>query len=152
MMDAYCTSVVHFETKLIAELLDAIREIPGEKTLVLLNHSGTHKYEVCRSGAIYCDAGQESKLCCNVAEALRKGGGLYIREVHKIKTLCIDEKNGREVWAPATNLYAIAFGYGKWAGLAAKEVEEALQKDAEIFQLPRDPGIRYKSLDGHISS
>jgi len=152
MMDAHCTSVVHFETKLIAELLDAIREIPGEKTLTLLNHSGTHTYEFSRSGGFICQARQESKFCCNVAVALRKGGALYIREMHKIKTLQVDAKNGREVWVPAINLYAIAFGYGKWAGLGAKEVQEVHARDIEIFKLPNDPGIRYKGLDGHLSS
>lgn len=151
-MDAYCTSVVHFETKIIAELLDAVREIPGEKTLTLLNHSGMHSYEVSRLGSMSHAPGQQTKFCCNVAEALRKGGALYIREMHKVKTLQVDEKNSREVWTPVTSLYAIAIGHNKWAGLSAKEVQEAHERDVEVFQLPQDPGIRYRSLDGHISS
>jgi hypothetical protein len=114
----------------IAELLKALRALPGDKIATLVVESGQQTFDLNQDGTIGYTSGHERVFVQMLEEGLSTGGALIIRQFLTIKV----ERtmpNGVKRWIPKKNVYGIFLGQGTWRPLSGVEVKAASTTDAE---------------------
>ena len=130
----------------IQTLLDCILQIPGDKIITLVIGNLPFTIDIQANGQIGYHVGQKQLFLVKLQRALVEGGGMTIRQFLPMKVSRI-LNNAEKRWLPEKNLYGVVFHNGVWAGLEAKEMQEAHETDATTgAPLPREDGVHYQTF------